>query len=427
MLKIESRLASRSADLRLLSTIHGAIDNLLFSVPSWIFDRDWYRLPERRFIDGYLAVVRGIIRAAGKSTAFTLLTHRGTRDKLGQWLSVNRLNERAAIVAVPDAVRFTVWSNDMFLTLADRNGRPTRCVAPRQFPRAEDGAVAKLLARSAHYSFERAPVFFQGGNVLVGDRFILLGADDALQSIRKGWIEIRSRDDETTATSRAVRSCIDATREVVLIGSRATVHQQHIRPMARRRAWNESLYFGNMPGSRQPLFHIDMFISLMGRQPDGRYKLLVADPSMAASLLGGVDWPDPMQEAFDDIARQLVQDGFAVERNPLPLAFLDNRDKRTRVWYFATSNNVLVQDDPPIAWMPSYGHGRWKALARTDAVNREIWERSGYEVRMLPNCHALAAWHGGPNCISKCMGRAVSTTVSSFHVDSIDRPTRKRN
>jgi hypothetical protein len=82
--------------------------------------------------------------------------------------------------------------------------------------------------------------------------------------------------------------------------------------------WTEFVYQGNAPGTRQPLFHIDMFISLAGRGEDGRYRLMVGDPREAAILTGEPLKPEAMPEVFDNIAAQLAQSGFAVIRTRSP-------------------------------------------------------------------------------------------------------------
>ena len=120
-------------------------------------------------------------------------------------------------------------------------------------------------------------------------------------------------------------------------------------PAAPRRAfrlqgadWVEELYAGNEPGTRQPIFHIDMFLSLAGRGADGRYRVLVGDPREAARLTGETLQPHAMAAVFDDVARDLAGRGYDVTRTPLPLVYADDVDARVRSWYFATSNNVLV-------------------------------------------------------------------------------------
>jgi hypothetical protein len=84
-----------------------------------------------------------------------------------------------------------------------------------------------------------------------------------------------------------------------------------------------------------------MFITLVGRQSNNRYKVLVGDPAMAFQLLGQPVPVHAMAPVFDDIAAALSAQHFEVDRNPLPLVYMDDPSAKERMWYFATSNNAL--------------------------------------------------------------------------------------
>ena len=61
-------------------------------------------------------------------------------------------------------------------------------------------------------------------------------------------------------------------------GTRLRVPAVETRPLTiDGEAWMEVLYAGT--GYHQPIFHIDMFVSLTGRSPTGRYRLLVGSPA----------------------------------------------------------------------------------------------------------------------------------------------------
>ena len=122
--------------------------------------------------------------------------------------------------------------------------------------------------------------------------------------------------------------------------------------------WTEVFHAGT--GHHQPIFHIDMFVSLAGRSPSGRYRLLLGSPALADDVLGRPQLPHALSEIFDDVARQLKAQGFEIVRNPLPLTNVDDPVLKERSWYFATSNNCLVQIDDMEGhrvWLPTYGHG----------------------------------------------------------------------
>ena len=171
--------------------------------------------------------------------------------------------------------------------------------------------------------------------------------------------------------------------------------------------WTEVLYAGT--GYHQPIFHIDMFVSLTGRSPSGRYRLLVGSPAEADRVLGRQPLPHAMSEVFDDVARELEAQGFEVLRNPLPLTYVDDPEERERFWYFATSNNCLVQIDDAEGnhvWLPTYGHGAWSELAATDDANRRLWEELGFTIHLLADFNVFAQNLESVHCIKKYLARA---------------------
>ncbi len=151
-----------------------------------------------------------------------------------------------------------------------------------------------------------------------------------------------------------------------------------------------------------------MFISLAGRQPDGRYLLLVGDPRAAADVLGQPLQPHAMAEIFDNIANGLARRGFAVQRNPLPLVYVDDPITRERLWYFATANNALVRiaDESKSVYLPTYGYGAWDELALTDQRNAEIWRDLGFDPQPLKDFHPFAENLGAVHCIKKYLARS---------------------
>ena len=80
-----------------------------------------------------------------------------------------------------------------------------------------------------------------------------------------------------------------------------------------------------------------------------------------------------------------------------------------RSWYWASANNCLVQVDPvegDQVWLPTYGHGPWEELAGCDEANAALWRSLGFQVHLLPDCHALAQKLGALRCITKELARA---------------------
>src|SRR6185503_3726641 len=252
-------------------------------------------------------------------------------------------------------------------------------------PRYGDGLIADFVSNATDLENSQAPIYFQGGNILIGDDFFFIGADYPANTLKYVGGVLTPEPNETPErlVRRLYSEYMDHSRTLHYIGSTVQVPAQLERTITvNGQQWTEKLYYGNHPGTVQPLFHIDMFISLAGKDSAGKNQLLVGDPKMAADALGVPLWPHGMQEVFDNIAKGLARLGFAVKRNPLPLVYMDDPHDRVRLWYFATANNALVSIDgaKKRVWLPSYGFGNWSTLSITDEANRAIWQGLGFQV-----------------------------------------------
>lgn len=168
-------------------------------------------------------------------------------------------------------------------------------------------------------------------------------------------------------------------------------------------------------GSRQPIFHIDMFMTLAGTAPDGRQRILLGDP-LWASELTGVALPEGFPvKAFDQIAFGLRLRGYEVLRNPLPFIYFDDPESKLREWFYASANNCWVECLGNRAggekggcrvFLPEYGFGPWPELKATDDANVAVWEGLGFEVVRGGDFLPLADQLGSLNCVSRILDRA---------------------
>jgi hypothetical protein len=302
-----------------------------------------------------------------------------------------------------------VWAEDGYVVIADE-GEPNAFVEPAAFPRYGDALVADQVGAAANLGLYQAPLHLQGGNVLIGDDFFFIGLDYPLLTFEDGILTAPTQAGEDALLREVYRRYLDAERTFVPVGTTLPVPAAAQREFRLGGAtWTEEIYAGNEPGTRQPIFHIDMFVSLAGRGADGRYRVLVGDPREAARLTGEPLQAHAMAPVFDDIARDLGRRGYDVARTPLPLVYADDPAARVRSWYFATSNNLLVHapaGERPTVFIPTYAHGPFAAtLAATDRRNAEIWEGLGYDVVGLEDFHPFAINLGAAHCIKKYLAR----------------------
>jgi hypothetical protein len=390
----------------LVSSLHGGIGRILFTIPGWVFTPE--RFPsDAPLIRKYAAAFRHLFATLPPSCRVVLFTHAASVPAARGWVREFGLADRTEIVAAPNGMRFTVWAEDAYCVCRDEADAETYFVEPASFNRAEDAFIADRIAPATDLEATQAQLYFQGGNVLIADDFWFIGADYPAHSLDLGFIVPAPGESTAQAVARGYGAALDHTRRLIVVGSRLPVPAQVRRPITiEGEAWQEVLHFGNANGTLQPLFHIDMFISLTGRDSSGTYTVLVGDPQLAADTLGEPLPDGAMADVFDDIARGLGELGFNVVRTPLPMAYDDDDTERVRYWYFATGNNVLTQDDPKRVWIPTYGHEPWAKLAATDELNKRIWEGLGYSVEMLPDFHPFAANLGAAHCIKKYLGRS---------------------
>jgi hypothetical protein len=388
----------------LIGSADGAIGRLLFTIPNYAVTTDG--------LDGvnpYAVVYRDLFEKLPAATELVVLTHAAASGEVGRWLDDAGLSERASVIDTDDFLGFSIWAEDGYVAIREAENEYASLVEPAYFPRYGDALVADYVSSRSDLAKLQAPLYFQGGNVLVGDDFFFIGIDYPLNTLRRGIIRPAENEDPAAVLKELYRRFFDHRRAPGYVGATVMVPIETSEPVEiDGQRWTEVKHAGNSPGTRQPLFHIDMFISLAGRAADGRYRLLVGDPRAAAVLTGDALQPHAMAAAFDNIAGQLARD-FEVHRNPLPLVHVDYVADRQRLWYFATSNNALVHmpnDGPNVVLMPSYGHGPYERLRVTDERNKEIWEGLGFEVRMLGDFHPFAANLGAVHCIKKYLARS---------------------
>lgn len=396
---------------RLISSAHGEITQILLTIPA-------YAVHSAAGLPNPLSsTYRDLLAKLPHGIRTIVVTHEAVAAEVESWLAEAGLLERALVIAAPDHLNFSVWAEDGYVVVEDTRSARRYLLEPYEFPRFGDSLIADLVRNHSELLGNQAPLYFQGGNVLVGDRFFLIGADYPANTLRRylNRVIVPAPGETPAATvHRLYRDYLDTGRELVYVGTTIPVPSEQRRPITiDGEQWTELIYFGNAAGTVQPVFHIDMFISLAGRDNDGAYQVLVGSPRLAADVLQVPLWPHSMQDAFDNIAQGLQRQGFKVIRNPLPLTYMDDPESQVRTWYFATANNALVQISGKAdrrVWLPTYGHGDWTALQETDRANRDIWTDLGFSVTLLGDFHPFAENLGAVHCIKKYLDRTHETS-----------------
>ncbi len=423
-------------EMSLISSTHGKLTRMLLTAPRSVFESSAYG-------DAY----KNLFQHLPEHTALDIVVNEQNKEALRALLTSAGRHGGFTIYPFGDEVRFTVWAEDAYVTAVAGDGS-TYFIEPFEFGRAADSVIADFVSHASDLKNTAAPLYFQGGNVLVGDDFFLIGADYPTNTMTNGLIRFppstTTPQQEMEFLKQVYSKYLDPGRKVFFPG---TVNR--VPSIAPRLTEDNGVFFAEIinrgTGKRQPIFHIDMFISLVGRTQEG-YEVLVGDPRMAENILGISYGTLGLTRFFNQVALQLTQQGFKVTRNPLPLAHYDFTrpdgsplplgeldevitryySKKTaddfitairdqggnsgvlREWYFATSNNCIVEnyDNNKTVWLPQYGFDTFAELQATDDANQKIWEDRGYTVKGLGDFHPFTHNLGAAHCITKYLGRA---------------------
>ena len=381
--------------LRAVSDVDGALRHLAL----W-FPVEAVRRP------GYRAAYAELFTSLPPSVRLTVLVHPDAAADLDTLVAVADRDATTTTVHTTADLRFTVWARDPAVPLRGRADQIT-FLAPERFNQQQDIHAVDQLARGIGARVHRSAACPPGGDLLVGDGFVLAGQDAPRAVGGDGGPA------SPGSTADRLRALLDPERKVLVLGSDRPLPEPRTRE--RRAGTREVLeILPGGPASRHPLRHLDTFVTLAGRGDDGRPRVLVGSPAVADQLLARPAVEPALDERFDEVAAQLVSHGFEVIRNPLPLTYahgrrrIDGLLREVRLWYPATANNALVQVDAvegDQVWLPTYGHGPWEELAATDAANRELWERLGFRVHGLGSYHAFAQRFGALRCLTQVLER----------------------
>ncbi|TFV85961.1 hypothetical protein [Blastococcus sp. CT_GayMR16] len=421
-------------DPRLHSTWQGQIAQILFAFPAWAVE-------DQESATAYRSVI-GALRAG---TEFVVVHAAGARAAVEEWFDSAGHADTVTYVPLPDYVSFTDWAEDAYVALADAIDDTRYLMEPWEFQRAGDALIADAVEEHTGIRASQAPLIFQGGNCLIGDDFWFLGTDyfaDSIVLLRRGRspVELPDGADLSAAVRRLFHDYVEAGRRLDLVGTRKPIAVPDFRG---RREGDQ--YFLDLPsggtGAFQPIFHIDMFVTLVGRE-EGRFVVLVGDPSQADELLGSTS-PYDLREVYDQIAATLAAAGFDVRRNPLvhrstvaqslslaDLRAIAEREKdaaltqavrelsaagaqadtnvTVRDWHHVTWNNCLVENSAAVGrhvYLPTFGHGPESDLAVVDDHMRQLWADLGFEVHLLADFTSFARRQGVVHCIKKYLRR----------------------
>jgi hypothetical protein len=419
---------------RLTSTYAGSIDAILLALPRYALRAD------------FVAAYRSLISALRPGTEFVIVHTASLRPTIEPWFSAaGHPPDKVTFVAMPDYISFTDWAEDGYVSVADADDNTSYLIEPWEFPRSGDRLIAEAVHSSTSIRIGQAPLIFQGGNCLIGDDFWLIGKDYVADSValvteRGTPIQIPGTEAPESFVVQLFTEFLDSERRLISVGTTRAIPLRAFYGTGEGGAFFLDIASDGV-GTFQPIFHIDMFITLIGKS-SGSFEVLVGSPAMADAMLGRSS-PLALADVYDTIAAQLSDEGFKVQRNPLVHEPTEGRvfalselkelavrpengelgpaidelaaagaSDPTRVtarsWHHITWNNCLVENSPSLGkhvYLPTFGHGSRAALKVIDDEMRRVWEALGFTVHALGDFNGFAERQGVVHCIKKYLRR----------------------
>jgi hypothetical protein len=372
-----------------LSDVYGRIRHIFFALPAYQVD----------FIDTILSCMRGIRTALGPDVRCTVLHHPAQHEAVEDALRdsgeldliawrngfVLRLRDtrtdfnegilRVSSMALPD---FTNWVQDAFLVGVDSAGNRQVAASPKVFRHfgGWDDEVPRQLAAHLGWPCTVLPVGVEAGNILVDAQSVLIGSDVARETAEPEWKLLQT---ELASGGRVVQVCV--------------------------------------PNARQPIFHLDLYITIAGpHHQTGKPVALVGSVQRARALVGDLETGESLEAGkileagLDAVADHLGTLGYAVER--LPLLPFSNTFLTKAAHY--TYNNCLVEvwraPDGSVqrrVTLPEYSTKSNDALTVLDEDAASVWEGLGFTVTIARGEFArVAELFGSLRCMTKVLERS---------------------
>ncbi|GJM33669.1 MAG: hypothetical protein DHS20C18_26700 [Saprospiraceae bacterium] len=362
-------------------------------------------------------------------------------DKLFEELRAIRekikFKEDRLVVINPQNIQgFSIWAQDPFIPVLDpeANDGHIYLIEPIKFKEAEgtdgdrmingDSAIADCLAVANCFeglctNQSRVCLFFQGGNVLAGDDFLLVGQDDINKTkalfgtcFSADGILLPNHPDPINADDsgvhRAFQYVFGQKKMMIPIGF------DYRLKFPKNKAFKDKFY---CKGEFQPFYHLDLFITPAGYLFDEPYYTLILAAPFNASAKGDPiadEWLiRPMNHWLLDIKMHLENiriDGkrkFIVRSMPMPVYPKKSGNKRS--WIPLSYNNCLVEitKHSRKVWVPQYADTEEESqLEEYDNLALQYWQNHGFTAIPVDGCFPLIRRGGSIRCITKCLHRS---------------------
>ncbi len=394
---------TRAIQTRAISSVYGKIEQLLLAYPSGLAN-----VSKENVLERYGA----IFEAFNDRVTFVVMGHFGERSNAAELARMAFREALAERNIDPDQhLRFchtpfagslcktthdlhSEFVQDPFLVMETEFGHSI-LLEPIQQTNPENVNLAEQLAATEGYFIQPSHVLFEGGNFLIGDDFALIGKNTLLAN------EDLATKMEPQNPTRWLETYLRRTlgvRYVIWVGT------------------DQPLDLGNFHSTgtalHQPFFHIDLFITLLGKTANGKECLLLAKIDLDEVDNANQDDLDRLKvinETLDQIENHLETFGrdkpgpwFEVHRNEIGGQILERESGRAFIPYAYNNAQVEQFQSTRRIYMPSFPNKE-----NLEAKFCEQLLRLGFtQPRQIHNKFEEYAQNGGSlHCLSSVITR----------------------
>ena len=385
-----------------ISSVYGEITRMLLTYPRQT------NLPNDIILQRY----KGVFESLGSNIEYIVLAHQDTHESIRQTAISAGLRPDANLKLVsafslyPAFVRrilshvggnvyqcelgsswHSIWAQDGYCCLKKDTGE-TVLIEPLEFTRSGDNFVADQVAAETNMEVEVTKYHLEGGNILAGDDYIIVGKDYLHYNER---ITGESRTEITNGFKE-----LFGVSELIWLGFDSPL----------------SFPINVFQGTYQPIFHIDMYVTLGGKTAGGKELVFVGDPALAKKILNQPAPPAEIVQAFNKTVEffELYSNGTKFEVVRLPL---DLWDVTPTSGTFLTYNNCLIEsfDNVRNVYLPAYASVAPGSLnrRRLDEKAAQVFKDAGFSTKLLTGAYEELCKRGGSiHCITKSLDRRIS-------------------
>lgn len=378
----------------------GKIGCILLTLPGYYDQKNPEETIDRYDRSHFTTLLKHLSRASRK---YVILCHGPQVEEVHAWFAKLGIEEKDYQLAV-SVFNYSIWAQDAYLVLADNNGN-SYLAESVCFTRDQDMSVADDLASQTDIGIYQSHLYFQGGNILTTDDYVIVGMDYVREN--EGRVRL---ENEANVLREFSRIC---NKKTIAAGRNDLILHR------------DRQYMGG--GVYQPIFHLDMYVTPTAiRGKNGKEILFVASPRLAREILGEKENPNDLDIYFDEVAAQL-EDHFEIRRMPILPTQFNTRESLFPRHYYLTYNNALVENyaangkQERHVYLPTFSggvegfkkdryitayYGDTQRYATLDAGAKQLWQSAGFTVHEMDPLEDLAMSWGSVHCMVKVLGRS---------------------